>query len=156
MKYYKRLQVYKNSTGTLTYDPLIKEARSYNWYVIARKIGPYMVLNNYCYSRTTIKHFYKIRKQISDTFTQIHFEIEAPRGLQDLDAAESLLKKRIQDLKDKINRKGSHKKTNANRIQMISYWEAKLAEVNYIIDAERREAFEAQFTEQLEEILEHE
>lgn len=84
MKYYKRLKIYKCSN--LTFDPETGEGSSYKWYSIARKFGKIQVLNTYGYSRSTIKHVWKVCGVLKDLNVP-YVTIDAPYGLQDLDAA---------------------------------------------------------------------
>ena len=58
MKYFKRLKIYKSSTGNNTFDPLTKKAHSYNWWLYCTKspCGEYVIFNNTTYSSTTSKH----------------------------------------------------------------------------------------------------
>jgi len=60
LKKYKRLNVYKNSTGTVQYNPETKQARSYAW-VFAAEINGKMVVNDYKWSVTTSCHQTTIR-----------------------------------------------------------------------------------------------
>lgn len=55
LKYYKRLKVYKNSTGTVEFDPETKRGRSYNWTFLAEVNGR-LVFNDYNWSPTTSSH----------------------------------------------------------------------------------------------------
>ena len=60
MKYIKKRKRYENSTGTLSYDPLTKEAWSYGWYQLVRNIEGKLVFNWFMYSNATRKHQYVI------------------------------------------------------------------------------------------------
>lgn len=66
LKYKKRSGLYENSTGSLKYNPLTKESWSYTWWPITKKIGKYIVFNNYNYSNTTSKHNWIIYHEISE------------------------------------------------------------------------------------------
>ena len=55
LKFLKRLQVYKNSTGTVEFNPLTREGRSYNWTFLA-PINGVLVFNTYKWSQTTACH----------------------------------------------------------------------------------------------------
>lgn len=55
LKFYKRLGIYKNSTGTVQYDPVSCQGRSYNWTFCA-KVGQLVVFNTYRWSFTTTRH----------------------------------------------------------------------------------------------------
>jgi hypothetical protein len=84
MKYYSRLNQYKASN--LIYDCESDSAWSYDWYCLAKRFNGVMIVNNYSYSPTTVKHYYKIRK-LSNEMGIEYKTIEAPRGLQNLASA---------------------------------------------------------------------
>jgi hypothetical protein len=124
MKYYSRLKTYKASN--LTFNPATGEGRSYAWYSISRKFEGVQVLNSYAYSPTTACHVSKLRR----LFLSLNIEwveIEAPRGLQDLDAAKALAKDSIQKLTVEINNKRSRPERNAKRFAEIGKLKEKLA-----------------------------
>lgn len=60
LKFFKRLQVYKNSTGTVEFNPLTREGRSYNWTFLA-PINGVLVFNTYKWSHTTACHQSAVR-----------------------------------------------------------------------------------------------
>lgn len=55
LKFFKRLNIYKNSTKTVSFDPVTLEAWSYNW-KFASKIDGVLVFNDYNWSVTTSAH----------------------------------------------------------------------------------------------------
>jgi hypothetical protein len=153
MKFFKRLNIYKNASGTLKYNPLTKKSTSYDWYVLSDKIGQYVVLNTYSYSSTTRRHLQKIRNQFSKTFTEVNFCIEAPNGLNDLNSAERLYRKRIEDLTNLMAKKGTHKKTNQERLNKINIYQQYLGTVLMLKEVKYREQFETKFIEDMDKIL---
>lgn len=56
MKYYPRLKVYKNSSGTNYYNPETNEAHSYGHWCYFRIINGIKLMNNSFYSSSTCKH----------------------------------------------------------------------------------------------------
>lgn len=92
MKYYPRLKQYKASN--LVYDLERDQVYSYEWYVIAKKINNTFIINNYPYSPTTLRHSYKVRNLFENLCID-YILIEAPKGLQDLDASEQFYKDKI-------------------------------------------------------------
>lgn len=70
----------------LEFDPSTGVATSYNWYNIAQIIKGRLVLNTYRYSVTTAKHISELGR-LFDQLKLTYIEIEAPRGLQDLNTA---------------------------------------------------------------------
>lgn len=61
LKHYKRLGIYKNSTGTVQFNPTTLEGYSYNWNFVG-KIGSHVVLNDYSWSPTTSCHQGTVRR----------------------------------------------------------------------------------------------
>jgi hypothetical protein len=84
LKYMTRLKLFKGCNGKLDFDPVTGLGHSYTWYEIAKVINGKLVLNTYRYSVTTSGHVGTLRS----LFRQVglkYIEVEAPRGLQDLD-----------------------------------------------------------------------
>jgi hypothetical protein len=126
MRYYKRSREYKNSTGTLIYDPLTGVATSYAWYVLTTRCRNYptqIILNTYRYSNTTAKHVSAMRELLNECGIK-PIEIEAPNGLQDKDAAIAHYNTLINILTYAINRPRSHKAKNAERAKQIDEYTA--------------------------------
>lgn len=80
LKWYPKLGIYKNSTGSLTYNPKTGMGYSYKWYEIAAKVKGYQYLNNYRYSVTTGAHVRAIRKLFAELNLR-HIEETAPNGV---------------------------------------------------------------------------
>lgn len=55
LKYYKRLHIYKNSSGTCRFDPVSKTGYSYNWQFVG-VVNGVLLFNDYTYSNTTSGH----------------------------------------------------------------------------------------------------
>ena len=117
MKHYKKLNQYKASN--LVYDCDSGSAYSYDWYVIAKRIDGNMVVNKFSYSNTTIKHFYKICR-LFDSLGIQYIEIDAPRGLQNLEAAREYYVDRINNLQRDIEKPRTQAKKNAERAELIN------------------------------------
>lgn len=101
-------------------------ATSYEWYTLAKQLNNgTMLLNIYNYSSTTVRHYYKMRKQLTSLGLDI-VEIEAPKGLQDLTSAVNLYKRYIADLESAITKKGSRSSTNAVRSELIKTYKGKI------------------------------
>lgn len=86
LKYQTRLNYFTNYKDSCGFNPETCEAHSYRWYSLARRIKGVQVLNSYRYSNQTSKHISKMR----DVFSKLkikYVELDAPRGLQDLDSA---------------------------------------------------------------------
>jgi hypothetical protein len=129
LKYYTKLGIYKNSRGTLTFNPETGKGHSYGWYEIARKFGKYQVVNSYSYSSTTVRHIGNIRNLLNyNSF----IEIEAPKGLQDLDEAIKLYEKRIQELMLSVNNPRTNPTVNVARVKRIKECLKKIEFINKI------------------------
>ena len=78
-KYYPRLKIYKNSTGTFTYNPETGEAHSYTWWKFAMVYKGVRIFNGYRYSPSTGRHQY-------DYISIVDFDrglyVHIPQGLQ--------------------------------------------------------------------------
>lgn len=77
----------KNSAGTLVVNPNL-DAYSYDWYKLGMQVGDVYLVNNFNYSSTTIKHYYKLMRFIREQKGLKIVTIEAPKGLQNLKAAQ--------------------------------------------------------------------
>lgn len=64
LKHYTRLNVYKNSSGTVSYNPVTKEAYSYRWKFLCEVKGT-MIFNEYKWSVTTSSHQNAVRRTLS-------------------------------------------------------------------------------------------
>lgn len=151
MRYYKRLNIYRS--GRLEYDPLTKESRSFNWYILSRKIGPYLVVNRYNYSITTIKHYYKICRVLRQANNEINYHIEAPNGLGDLDSAVKLCEKRIKKTQEDMLKPRTHKRKNLERQQYINYVESEMRLILMLKEAEDRVYYDNRFNEDIRGVI---
>lgn len=134
MKLLKRTNQLANSTKSLVLDLNTMEGRSYNWYVICKRIGGVLVLNNYNYSISTVKHVHKLRHYF--TSQGVHFTtIEAPQGLQDVQSIKNHYQSKIASLEADIAKKGSKKATNASRLVSIVLIKEELGMVEELMGA---------------------
>lgn len=118
-KYYPRLKMWKNRRATFTVVESSMESHSYSWYILGkyfdvngRKI---YVVNDYRYSSQTTNHMGKLMHLLREK--GIAFEtMQAPQGLQDLDAAKRYYLRSIAGLmvRDKYGR--------YSRKQYINSW----------------------------------
>ena len=133
MKYYKTKNQFSNSTKTLTLNVNTLEGRSYEWYSICRNFNGVVVLNTYNYSSTTCKHIIKVRSVLSG-LNQSYIELEAPRGLQDLDESLKLYENRIEALELAIAKPKTRKSTNEARQFQIDQYYIKLGIIRNLIE----------------------
>ncbi len=127
MKYYKTLKCYKASN--FYFSPETMHATSYRWYDLFKRINGQTVLNSYNYSPSTCKHISKMRKLANDLNIKIDLEIQAPRGLQNLDSAISLYESEIQDAKEHLLKPRIRQTTKDRLAKEIVFFETKLKQV---------------------------
>lgn len=125
MKYFKRSNMYKASNVTVNAETL--EARSYEWWIFVKRIKGKLVFNDYGYSNTTRRHQWKVRRLLKDTMhVNIDHVIEAPKGLQRLDLAIEHYNNKIADLQAEINKRGTKKKKNEERAELINQYQERI------------------------------
>ncbi len=83
LKYSKKREQWENATKTNTWDGF--EARSYDWYVYAYKIGEQLYMVDKSYSNTTSKHMSCLRELLK--YPQDTKYVLAPEGLNNLGAS---------------------------------------------------------------------
>lgn len=124
MKYFKTLNIYKNSSGSLQWDPVSGEGYSYKWYRLSQRCKNYrtqIVLNTYGYSPTTLRHAYKLKLLIHEATGNWPIQIEAPEGLQNKEAAIKHYENLIDELKSLIDKPRTKAAKNKERQDKI--WE---------------------------------
>lgn len=82
LKYMKKANIYKNSTGSCTFDPVQIEAVSYNWWTFVKKIDGLVIFNDYKYSGSTSSHQYLVRKLLKEHSIKIDVVVFSRKGLQ--------------------------------------------------------------------------
>lgn len=85
LKYRPRLKYFKNGEKS-GFDPMTGLGHSYDWYDLTRVFKGKLVLNTYRYSMQTCRHISDMRGLFEEMGLK-YIEVEAPRGLQNLDAA---------------------------------------------------------------------
>ncbi len=85
VRFFSREAVFKSSN--FFFDPKTLYATSYGWYPLLKVIKGKLVLNNYYYSRSTIKHVIRLYRILDLLGIKIDYVIQAPQGLDDLDAS---------------------------------------------------------------------
>lgn len=86
LKYRPRSGEFKDSTGNCRFNPESGMGYSYHWYELTKVIKGQLVLNDYHYSASTLKHISKVRRVLQALGVE-YVTLEAPRGLQNLDVA---------------------------------------------------------------------
>jgi hypothetical protein len=120
--------------SNVVFNPTTCEAHSYGWWKFVTRINGLVVFNGYNYSNSTVKHQYKVRRLLDTLGVRVDLEIEAPKGLQDLDSAISLYEQRIQALKAEINTPRTQAKKNAERRDAIRVCEEKIDAIRRLLD----------------------
>lgn len=86
MPYQPRKARFKLSSSKLDFDPATHLGHSYMWYEISKRINGVTYLNDFGYSTTTRRHYWKIASVMRAL--GIKFKcLEAPQGLQNLEAS---------------------------------------------------------------------
>lgn len=127
MKFYSRSKTYKASNVTFNIHDLV--ATSYGWWEFLRVINGSLVFNEYRYSNTTARHQWKVRRLLEQHGIKIDLTIECPKGLQSNEWSESAIqcyKVKVQNLWDQVNKSGSHKTKNYERVTEISVMKEKI------------------------------
>lgn len=79
LRFKPRLGVWKNSTGSLVFNPKTGLGHSYNWYEITKRVKGELILNNYRYSVTTASHVRALRSLLAELGIRFREET-APSG----------------------------------------------------------------------------
>lgn len=102
----------RSSCATISHglDPETGLAHSYEWYELGKIINGTYVVNSYSYSSSTRGHYYNLCNTLKLLGVKF-IELEAPKGLQDLEASRDLYLNRIGEktVSMKYGRKGSIK-----------------------------------------------
>jgi hypothetical protein len=125
MRYFPRLKVFKNSSGTNVFDG--HEARSYGWYTYAVKLLDGRVVVNGCkYSAATAKHILS-GCHIIDA-PEIY--VDAPRGLNDQDAARRHIEHKIAELEAELA--NPRNRDRQRRIDAIARYKTQLTNLDIL------------------------
>lgn len=82
LKYFKKLNVYKNSTGTCLYNVSEKKAYSYNHWLFVKEHKGKIIFNDYSYSPTTNRHQRQVRNLLSVIGVKIDYIVHWPESLE--------------------------------------------------------------------------
>lgn len=110
IKFFKTLNVYKNSTGTCLFYPDQKYATSYNHWTFLKVIKGKLVFNDYYYSKSTSSHQSCVREVLKTLKMKIHFTVFQRDSLSNGIQIDHLLE-RIELAKLKLSKKGLRQKT---------------------------------------------
>lgn len=134
MKFIKTKNTYKASNVELNLNTMT--AVSYNWWTFLRVIDGALVFNSYTYSPSTQRQQSKVLKVLAEKGIKIDFVIESKKSLTDsslFNDAKELIQNDIDDLNDAINKKGSQKAKNEERIKTIEFLKQKKFNVDLFV-----------------------
>jgi len=129
MKFFKTLNLYKNSVSSNIIDLNNLKATSYDWWQYLAVIKGKIVFNDYNYSSATNKHQAECRSLLSKNGIQVDLFIKTEHSLTDERAVQNaidLLNREIRVLKAEINKPRSQKKKNLERIFTIEKLETEI------------------------------
>lgn len=125
----------KNRSGVyigsnVSFDPNTGLGLSYGWWQITRRFpNNALVFNSYKYSVTTQGHQKKLKKLLGELGMTIHYEIEAPDGLQDLSSA-------IKHYESKIQQILSKKKPKELELHLAESYRHWIVQIEYLMSLE--------------------
>jgi len=138
MKFYPRSNLYKASN--VTFNPETCEAYSYGWWRFIQRINGQIVFNWYSYSNSTRKHQGKVMGLLRELGVAIDLEIEAPKGLQDLQSAIDLYDRHIAELQAAIAKPKTWATKNVQRQEQIINYQQKMRLVRSLIKQQQNQA----------------
>jgi hypothetical protein len=136
MKYFKKLEVYKNSSGKNWLSLKEMSGYSYDWWQYLKVMKGKVVFNNYTYSNSTAKHLNDAMRVLRDNNIKIDVEIAAPRGLQQ-DGLESAIEYQLDKLntaKERLANKLTRQKTRPMLEQQIEDAKTQIRLINELTD----------------------
>jgi hypothetical protein len=113
MKLKHRKNMYSNSTGTCTYDPITHEGHSYSHWKVCAVFDDIPVFNIYSYSVTTSRHQRDIYSLFAKNFPDTAIiKVKCPHGIKSSKDTVDCLVKESESLIEEIS-----KGRNGSRIQ---------------------------------------
>ena len=122
LKYMKKSNIYKNSTGSCFFDPVRIEASSYTWWTFLSKIDNLVIFNDYTYSSSTSSHQNLVRDLLKTHGIKIDLIVYSRKGLQSSEWKNEVftnIHSRILLSEYKLTKKGRTKKFIAEQKQAI-------------------------------------
>lgn len=141
LKLMKRSGIYKASN--VTFNPETCQAYSYDWWRFVDRIGGLVIFNSYGYSNSTRKHQYKVKRVMESLGIKVDFEVEAPKGLQDLDSALRHYEYKISKLLGELSNPRTRRSTNERRREELARCEQVLKLIRTLIKARAKHESEA-------------
>lgn len=102
LNYKKKENKYRNTTGSLVFDPVTKRAYSYSWWRFVDEVEGKLVFNDYNYSISTSKHQREVRTLLNQLGLKVDLAIPVPKGLQNYSSLEDMILAAEEHLCDKF------------------------------------------------------
>jgi hypothetical protein len=119
MKKYNKQGIYKNSTGSITFNKNTMEAYSYKWWKFLSMVEGKLVFNSYRYSVSTSKHQRTVLGLLHELGIKPDYFLQLPNGINGssleglfLEAEETLCK---QYLNEQIKKQERYQRTKARK-----------------------------------------
>ena len=135
MKYYKKLKVYKNSTGSNVVDLENMIATSYGWWPYLKLINGKVVFNNGTYSPTTRKHQNNCLRVLEENNIDIDIMLYSTSHLDDLHGIWNDYRAKVIHLIRMIKRPRSRKVNNLERIRCIKGFRKQMSQIKELMKA---------------------
>jgi len=120
LKYFKRLNVYKNSTGSCVFYPETLIADSYGHWEFVKRIRGKVVFNDYNYSPTTSAHQSCVRSLLKELKIKIDYTVNTRCSLDRFkDEALKPEYEKLFELEIELNNPHSNKKKRVYRLDVI-------------------------------------
>jgi hypothetical protein len=117
LRAYSKLNIFKASN--VEFNPNTGVATSYNWWKFVDRIGGLVVFNSYYYSPSTSRHQSKVSSLLSQLGIKVDVSFEAPKGLQNLEAAVTHYESKISALIIAIQKPGTRAEKNKERAKEV-------------------------------------
>lgn len=131
LKFFKRLNIYKNSTGTVEYNPETRQGRSYRWTFLA-PINGILVFNEYKWSPTTSGHQSAVRSVLKDqSYIVVDAGTDSPLNFSKT-TTEKLFKKLIEKQVEIELARSKNSKTHGWRVSQYNSMTENLKKIESI------------------------
>lgn len=125
MRFLKRDNSYRSSSGKCTFDPIAMTAWSYSWWQFVAYIDGAVWFNCYHYSMPTDCHQRAVRKLLADHGIKCRY-VSYAAGLQNISGQITIFEREIEHIQAAIAKPRSHKKKNAWRLERIAFIRANI------------------------------
>ena len=133
LKFYKRLDIYKNYKGSNRVDPKTMEAHSYQWWKYLMKVDDLLIFNSYTYSNSTSKHQVHTLNLLRSMGKKPDVYIECHQGLGSWETAIADYEVRIAGLEKLIATPKTRKAKNEERKATIEHFRGKIEIIKALV-----------------------